>query len=154
MISTYIAELSVNELNLDNASIVFTAINPQSPIVYALQNVSFDAYGFCMNQETYENGKLLFCDSFKFTTNEPQQLINNNDFRLNTNSISLNTLDSLVLISDIQLITNRKNPGFPENSIDATVQSVSIDGINFQRKDALNTLAIRSFNILSPQIAT
>ena len=154
MVSAYITELSVNELNLDNASICYTAISPQSPIVYAIQNVSFDAYGFLMNEASYENGKLLFCNSFSFTTNEPQQLITNNDFTLSTNSISLNTTDSLVYISDIKLHSNRKNPGYPENSIDASVQTVSIDGIDFDRSHATNSLAIRSFNIVAPEIET
>ena len=154
MLSNYITDLSVNELNLDNASILFRAINPQSPIIYSMQNISFDAYGFVLNQDTYENGKLLFCDNFKFITNQPQQLITNNDFTLTTKKISLNTVDSLIYISDIELISNRKNPGYPENCIDASVKTVSIEGIMFERHEALNDLTIKSFNILSPEITT
>ncbi len=152
MVSNYITDLGVGELNLDNASILFTAYTSQTPIVYAIQNVSFDAYGFLMNEESYENGKLLFCDNFKFTTNQPQQLITNNDFSLNTDSISLNTNDSTVFISNITLISNRKNPGYPENSIDASIQAVSINGIDFERQNAINALGIGSFNIVSPRI--
>ena len=154
MVSAYITELSVNQLNLDNASIQFTAINPQSPIIYSIQNVSFDAYGFLMNEQTYENGKPLFCDNFRFTTNQPQQLITNNDFTLSTDSISLNTADSVIYISKIDLVSNRKNPGYPENSLDASVKTVSINGIQLNRNKALNSLHIRSFNIIEPEIET
>lgn len=154
MVSKYIAELSVNELNLDNASILFSALNPQSPIIYSIQNVSFDAYGFLMNEESYENGKLLFCDNFKFTTHQSQKLITNNDFILNTDSISLNTADSLVYISNIELISTKGNPGYPENKIDASVKTIYIDGIDFTRHNTRNDLAIRSFNVIDPQIKT
>ena len=154
MVSAYITELSVNQLNLDNASIQFTAINPQSPIVYSIQNVSLDAYGFLMNEQTYEDGKPLFCDSFKFTTNQPQQLITNNDFTLSTDSISLNTADSVIYISKIDLVSNRKNPGYPENFLDASVKTVSINGIQLTRDEAINSLRIRSFNIIEPEIET
>ncbi len=153
MISRYIEVLSVNQLNLDNASVLFTALNPKSPITYALQNVSFDAFGFCLDQQTYENGKLLFCDNFSFTTNQPQQLLSNNDFNLYTDSISLSTQDSLIYIGNIRLNSNRTNPGFPENSFDAGVKEVLVNGIKFERKDALSYLTIRSFDISHPEIA-
>ena len=115
MISKYITVLSVNQLNLDNASVVFTALNPKSPIVYALRNVSFDAYGFCLNQETYENGRLLFCDNFEFTTQQPQQLLSNNDFILNTDSICLSTADSISYISNIALSSPRQTAHFTQH---------------------------------------
>ena len=154
MISKYIEELSVGELNLDNASILYTALNPKSPIVYSIQDVSFDAYGFFLDQQTYENGKLLFCDNFKFTTHQPQQLLSNNDFILNTDSICLSTADSIIYISNISLNSTRKNPGYPENSLDAAIKTVSVNGIEFNRKEALSYLTIRAFNIINPEIET
>lgn len=154
MISRYIAVLSVDQLNLDNASVLFTAVNPKSPIVYSIQNVSFDAYGFCLDEQTYENGKLLFCDNFCFTTHQPQELLSNNDFTLNTDSISLSTADSLIYIGNIRLNSTRLNPGYPENSLDAMVKTVLVSGIQFDRKEALNSLTIRSFDIESPEIET
>ena len=72
VISPYIDVLSVQTLNLENASVSFTVVNPFSPIVYALTNVSFHAYGFRLDENSTERGKLLYCDNFDFVTNQPQ----------------------------------------------------------------------------------
>ena len=60
----------------------------------------------------------------------------------------------MIYISKIDLVSNRKNPGYPENFLDASVKTVSINGIQLTRDEAINSLCIRSFNIIEPEIET
>ena len=104
VISPYIDALSVKTLNLENASISYNVENQVSPIIYTLNNVSFHAYGFMLDSTSSRSGKLLYCDNFDFVTNQPQTLLVNNDFRLETDSICLSTQDSIIYIQKIQLL--------------------------------------------------
>ncbi len=156
VISPYIDALSVKTLNLENASISYNVENQVSPIIYTLNNVSFHAYGFMLDSTSSRSGKLLYCDNFDFVTNQPQTLLVNNDFRLETDSICLSTQDSIIYIQKIQLLpqellwgeTNRK----PTNYLEGKVQTVEIQGIHFRREDALNHLSARNFEIQSSDI--
>ena len=156
VISPYIDALSVKTLNLENASISYNVEKQVSPIIYTLNNVSFHAYGFMLDSTSSRSGKLLYCDNFDFVTNQPQTLLVNNDFRLETDSICLSTQDSIIYIQKIQLLpqellwgeTNRK----PTNYLEGKVQTVEIQGIHFRREDALNHLSARNFEIQSSDI--
>ena len=156
VVSPYINVLTVRILNLENASVSYSVENPVSPIVYALNDVSFHAYGFMLDSTSSRSGKLLYCDNFDFVTNQPQTLLVNNDFRLETDSICLSTQDSIIYIQKIQLLpqellwgeTNRK----PTNYLEGKVQTVEIQGIHFRREEALNYLSARNFEIQSSDI--
>ena len=56
VISPYINVLSVRTLNLSNASVSYTVENPVTPIVYGLDDVSFRAYGFLLDKNSYFGG--------------------------------------------------------------------------------------------------
>ena len=77
VISPYINVLSVRTLNLSDASVFYTVENPVTPIVYGLDDVSFRAYGFLLDKNSSQSGKLLYCDNFEFVTNQPQTLLAN-----------------------------------------------------------------------------
>lgn len=156
VISPYINAISVKKLNLENASITYNVEGLVSPIVYSLSDVSFHAYGFKLDSTSYRAGKLLYCENFDFVTNQPQTLLTNNDFSLTTDSIRLSTEDSMIFIRDIKLVpqealwnkTNQK----PANYLEGGIGAVDVKGIRFDRKEALNYLTARSFDILSSRI--
>lgn len=148
--------LSVRTLNLSDASVFYTVENPATPIVYALDDVSFRAYGFLLDKNSSQSGKLLYCDNFEFVTHQPQTLLANNDFLLRTDSIKLSTQDSIIYIEKIRLIPQdslwTENKQRPDSYVDAQVRTVEIDGIHFKREEALNYLTARSFEISSSDI--
>lgn len=156
MISPYIDVLTVKRLNLSHASVSYTVVNPQSPIIYGLQDVSFHAYGFRLDRNSSRSGKLLYCNDFDFNTNKSQLLLTNNDFTLHAGKIRLDTKDSVILISRIAL--NSQNALSKErhqqhvSTLDAAVEAVTVKGIKFSRENALNYLKARSFDIVSPSI--
>lgn len=156
VISPYINVLSVRTLNLANASVSYSVENPVTPIVYALDDVSFRAYGFQLDKNSSQSGKLLYCDNFEFVTNQAQTLLANNDFLLRTDSIKLSTRDSIVYFEKIKLIPQdslwTQNKQRPDSYVDAEVKTVIINGIQFKRKEALNYLTARSFEISSSDI--
>ncbi|WP_298550497.1 hypothetical protein [uncultured Parabacteroides sp.] len=156
VISPYIDVLTVRVLNLENASVSYSVENPVSPIVYALDDVSFHAYGFRLDEDSSESGKLLYCDNFDFITNRSQTLLTNNDFRLQTDRILLSTEDSIISISNItlapqgELWVERKQR--PDSYLNALIRAVEVKGIRFRRENALNYLTARSFDIISSDI--
>ena len=156
VISPYIHVLSVRTLNLSNASVSYTVENPVTPIVYGLDDVSFRAYGFLLDKNSSQSGKLLYCDNFEFVTNQPQTLLANNDFLLKTDSIKLSTQDSIIYIEKIRLIPQdslwTETKQRPDSYVDAQVRTVEVNGIRFKREDALNYLTARSFEISSSDI--
>lgn len=156
VISPYINVLSVKTLNLQNASVSYTTENQQSPIIYTLSNVSFHAYGFWLDKNSSQSGKLLYCDNFEFITNEPQTLLANNDFLLKTDSIRLSTEDSLILIQNTSLTPQselwKEKRQMPDRYLDAWVKTIEVQGIHFKRKDGLNYLTARSFDIASSDL--
>lgn len=156
VISPYINELTVRRLDLENASVSYSVQNPALPIIYALTNVSFHAYGFRLDENSSESGKLLYCDNFDFITNQPQTLLTNNDFRLQTERILLSTEDSIISISDIRLTPQgelwEKSRRRPDSYLDALIRAVEVRGIQFRRENALNYLTARSFDITSSDI--
>lgn len=156
LISPYINILSVETLNLKNASVSYTVESPVTPIVYALDNVSFHAYKFRLDSGSYANGKLLYCDNFDFVTNQPQTLVTNNDFLLKTDSIQLNTNDSAIYIKNISVIPQKelwtKSNYQPNKYIECRIETVEVLGIHFKRQNALSYLTANSFDIISSDI--
>lgn len=156
VISPYINVLSVKTLNLVNANASFTVENPATPIYYALTDVSFHAYGFRLDEDSSDSGKLLYCDNFDFVTNRRQTLLTNNDFTLETDSIRLSTEDSIIYIQNITLIPQEalwlKKNQKPNTYLNALIKTVEVQGIRFTREKALNYLTARSFNIDSSDI--
>ena len=156
VISPYINQLTVRTLNLENASMSFSVENPVSPIVYALTDVSFHAYGFRLDENASESGKLLYCDNFDFMTNRPQTLLTNKDFRLQTDRILLSTEDSVISISNTTLtpreeLWEERKQG-PGRFLNALIKAIEVKGIEFRREKALNYLTARSFEISSSDI--
>lgn len=156
VISPYINVLTVRVLNLENASVSYSVENPVSPIVYALNDVSFHAYSFRLDENSSESGKLLYCDNFDFITNRSQTLLTNNDFRLQTDRILLSTEDSIISISNITLTPQgelwEERKQRPDSYLNALIRAIEVKGIQFRRENALNYLTARSFDIISSDI--
>ncbi len=158
VISPYINVLTVKSLNLDNARVSYEVETSSTayPLYYALQNVSFNATGFVLDQYSSESGKLLYCDNFQFQTNQPQTLFKNEDFTLDTRQIKLSTEDSLIYIADIRFSPQRllwETTGkHPTIDLDALIDDVSVKGIHFLRKKGLNYLVAKTFEIGNSKI--
>lgn len=156
LISPYIDVLSVKRLDLEHASVSYTVENPATPIVYALTNVSFHAYGFRLDSASSAGGKLLYCDNFDFATNQPQTLLSNDYFRLHTDKIRLSTEDSVIFIRNIALepqeaIWNHRKQK-PDKYLSGRIDTIEVRGIRFERKEALSYLTARTFEVRSSDI--
>lgn len=156
-IAPYIDVLSVRTLNLENASIAYQVQGEVSPITYSLDNVSFHAYDFRLDSASYRSGNLLYCQNFDFVTNQPQTLLISNDFTLKTDSIRLSTEDSMIYIRNIKLepqeVLWEKTDRRPSSYLLGRIKTVDVKGIRFDRKEALNYLTARSFNIVSSSVS-
>lgn len=156
LISPYLNVLTVETMNLENARVTYTILDDQSPMIYALDNVTFNAYGFHLDEHSLESGKLLYCDNIAFTTNKPQTLIVNNDFKLSTDSIFLDTSEQLIHIGNINLASQDSiwnEIGYrPDYTIDGNIESVEVKGVVFNRNDGLISLSAKSFDLNKPDI--
>lgn len=156
LIAPYIDALSVRKIDLDDARVSYMVDHPVTPIVYALKDVSFHGYGFLVDSASSFDGKLFYLDNFDFETYRPQCLVSNNDFTLETDSIRLSTEDSLVYIGNLRIIPQEKlwkeSKHRPDRSLAASVRMVQARGVAFKRKEALNYLTARSFDITDTRI--
>lgn len=156
LIEPYINELTVGTLNLENALVSYSVENPATPIVYKLENVSFHAYGFRLDERSSRSGKLLYVENFDFITNQSQTLLANNEFSLLTDSIRLNTQDSIIYFENIRFVPQEKIwtklKKKPSNYVDGHIEKIQVDGIAFTRKEGLNHLNARVFGVYSPDI--
>ncbi|WP_051697597.1 hypothetical protein [Prevotella sp. 10(H)] len=156
LISTYIDELTVKEINLENAKIHYTIQDPYSAVVYSLIDANFRAYGFLLNKDSYSSGKLLYCDDFEFIANTPQNLLYSDQLILNTNNIKLSTIDELIQIEGVRLHPSDEYLQDKEEKtgayVNAEIESVLVKGVKFERKDAKNFLDADSFDISSTAI--
>lgn len=156
LISPYIDALSVREIDLDDARVSYTVDHPVTPIVYALKDVSFHGYGFLVDSTSSADGKLFYLDNFEFETYQPQCLLTNNDFTLETDSIRLSTEDSLVYIGNLRIIPQEKlwqeSKHRPDRWLATSVRTVQAHGVGFKRKESLNYLTARSFYITDTRI--
>ncbi|HCO66500.1 MAG TPA: hypothetical protein DIT04_01915, partial [Dysgonomonas sp.] len=107
LIAPYIDVLTVEEINLTNATVTYYAGTDNDESRYQLQDVSFHAYGFRLDENSYTSGKLLYSDNFDFTTNRPQTLLSNNQLLFNTKNIYLSTIASLIHIKNIDILPQR-----------------------------------------------
>lgn len=151
LISPFINVVTVRKMNLENASVSYISQGQERPSVYSLKDISFHAYGFRLDKDSYSSGKLLYCDDFDFVTNQPQSLLSNDQMILNTESIELSTQDSVIRIEGINLIPQKmlwaQMNQTPESYIEANTDSLIVKGIQFDRRNTLNYLEARSFNI-------
>jgi len=156
MVSPYINVLTVRKMNLENARVFYDVEDPVSPIHYELDDVSFHAYGFRLDADSYDNGKLLYCDDFDFTTNQKQQLLKNNSIIFATDSISLDTRKKVVHIGNASLTPQKQlwEQGIPQpdNTMDGSIEAIRIKDIEFFRKDRQNSLYAGSFEVIHPNV--
>lgn len=156
LVKPYIDVITVDILNLENASVSYLVENPLTPIIYKLNDVSFHAYGFRLDSLSSKSGKLLYADNFDFTTNRHQTLLVNNEFSILTDSITLSTRDSIIYLANIHLLPQEKlweeTRKKPSNYVDGQIKKVLIDGIAFKRENFLNYLEANNFSIYSPDI--
>lgn len=155
-ISPYINQLSIREIFFDNASVKYIAKEDESLSVYALKKFRFKAYGFRLDSESYENGKLLYCDNFEFLADNEQILLANDQICLKTNKIELNTQDSIIRVDKLVLIPQKQlwveRGIIPESYVEALIDSVRLKGIGFNRKEGLNRLNASLFQISNSDI--
>lgn len=151
MINPFINVLQVKEINLKNMSISYITNDGATPSHYGLQNVSFHAYNFTVDEDSYTSGKLLYSDNFNFITNQPQEILSNSQFSLKTNNIELNTADSIIQIDGIDLVPQKslwkQVNQIPDSYLEAQIKTIALKGIKFSRENALNYLLARSFEI-------
>lgn len=152
LVSHYINVLTVKTMNLENARISYAIRDSVMPMLYTLDDVSFHAYGFRLDSLSSQSGKLLYCDNFDFVTHQPQTLITNNDLVLATDSINLDTRDSLIHIGPISLRSKETYPKGRNYSLNGNIGSIAVHGIWFKRKEGRNFLTANSFDIHSPHL--
>lgn len=151
MVSPYMDALSVKKMNLEHASITYTADDEGVPAIFGLKDVSFHAYGFVLDENSSQSGKLLFCDNFDFTTNQPQVLLSNNQFLLETDNIKLSTKDSLIQIDNVHLqpqtLLWEQQHALPDTYLEAKIKSIEVKGARFKRENGFSYLEANAFNI-------
>lgn len=156
LISPYIDVLSVKKMNLEHAKVTYTSFDKQGNSIYSLKDVSFHAYGFVLDENSTQSGKLLFCDNFDFTTNQRQVLLSNNQLVFNTDKIELSTKDSIINIEKVNLIPQKmlwvQSNRIPDSYVESTINSIKLKGISFDREHALNNLKVRLFEIADSDI--
>lgn len=150
-ISPYIDVVTVKKMNLENAHISYIIKDSITTTVYKLNDADFHAYGFKLDENSFQTGKLLYCDNFDFSAVKPQTLLSNGQIKLTTNKISLNTKDSMILIDNVNFISNQAYEKADDN-VNARIKTIGLKGIDFNRRNTLTYLRVRSFDILSSDI--
>lgn len=156
LISPYITVLTAKEMNLSDASFTYNIKDVQNPATYSLTDINFRVHGFILDENSSTSGKLLYSDNFEFTAKNPQVLLVNKQFELNTKNILLSTRDSIILVEGIRLRPQEAliadSLHIVESYANALVKKVEVNGIHFKREDAQNYLDARSLNIISSKI--
>lgn len=154
VISPYISELTVEKMNLENASIAYHLGEDSDSTTYALKDIDFHIYGFRLDEHSSESGKLLYSDNFEFKAEKAQALLQSERFNLTTGNILLDTRDSIILFEGIQFnMYDSIRPDYVADSyVNAAVGKVAVKGIYFKRENSLNYLDARSFDISSANI--
>lgn len=156
IIAPYVNLLTVNRIKLKNANVSYKLLDPQSPIIYALQGAELQTYNFRLDKNSFESGKLLYSDNFEFSATKPQVLLYSDQIILKTNNIQLSTIDSVIKIEGVDIYP--KNELWEQRKtrqggyLRANVKSVQVKGIDFTHKDGLNYLSARAFDISSTNI--
>lgn len=156
VVSPYIDELAVNRIRLSNAYVHYVVEDSVSPVIYGLKDANFRAFNFRLNKDSYDSGKLLYCDHFEFEADQPQQLLYSDQLILETQNIKLSTIESLISIEGVHIAPKESfwndrmhNPG---GYIKAEIKSVALKGVGFKRENAENYLHATSFDIASTDI--
>lgn len=156
MISPYINVLRIKTIDLEHFSVSYTIEDPASPNLYTLKNANFKAYYFILDSNSHNSGKLLYCNNFEISADEPQTLMSNNVFTLKSEKIRLSTQDSLIEVGKT-ILAPQKGPKTngklqSDSYVDARLNKIEIKGINFTRKEAKSYLDAHSFSIEHPVI--
>lgn len=155
-VSPFFDEVSVRKMSLADANIRYMVESDDNPGTYALKNIDFSLYGFKLNKESASSGKLLYSDDFEFIAAEPQIILSDRYFRLETNAVKLSTRDSIISVSKAHLIPQdsfwMKRKSVPDNYVDAKVDMIEIKGVGFRRDSALNYFKASTFTVSSPDI--
>lgn len=157
VVSPYINILTVQVLNLDNASVKYTVENTSPASVYALDDISFHAYEFRLDEYSSQRGNLLYCHDFEFITNKKQTILNNRDFSLDADKIHLNTKDSLIRIVNIRLNPQEKlwqQTGLlPDEKLKISIDTIMMGGLKFWRNQGLNYFTARNLEVNTTDIS-
>lgn len=146
-IEPYMDVLSVNRLNIKDASASFLVEHPFTPILYKIEDIDFYAYNFQLDSSSFENGKLLYSEHFEFISPRPQTLLANNHFTMSSDSIVVNTRDSLIFLKDVHLQHQNSHDLTVQPSISGEISSLELTGATFKRVNAFNTLQARVLDI-------
>lgn len=156
IVSPFINVMTVKQMNLENAYISYTVEDSVAASVYKLDNVSFHAYNFRLDENSPQTGKLLYCDNFDFSANQPQTLLENRQLKFTTDYIRLDTRDSTILINNVKLSPKfslwNVMGGIRDDYVNARIKTIAVTGINFERRNALTYLQTCTFDILSTDI--
>lgn len=155
MIAPYVNELNIENVNLENAIVSYFLNTDDSSATYELREINFYSSKFRLNNESAETGKLLFCDDFRFFTNRQQKLLDDDNFLLTVDEIYLNTQDSVIKISGVDLMPKIKDFSINEttdNTLKTSIDSLRFDGAFFCRKEGLSHFEADAFKIISSKI--
>lgn len=155
MIAPYVNELNIENVKLENAIVSYFLNTEDSNATYELREINFYSSKFRLNKESAETGKLLFCDDFRFFTNKQQKLLDDDNFLLTVDEIYLNTQDSIIKISGVDLMPKIKDFSINEttdNTLKTSIDSLQFDGASFFRKDGLSYFEADAFKIISSKI--
>lgn len=151
MISPFIDVVSAKDINVTNMNVSYTISDSISPVIYTLKDADFHAYGFLLNRKSAISGKLLYCNDFEFIADKPQVLLYSDEMVLNTSSIKLSTIDSFIQIRNVKLAPRDNfwddRIQYEGKYLKAEIAAVDVKGAGFERKEALNYLNARSFDI-------
>ncbi|NDV96980.1 hypothetical protein D0T84_19010 [Dysgonomonas sp. 521] len=156
VVAPYIDLLTVDKINLTDANVSYTVVDSISPVIYSLQEANFHAYNFRLDENSTLSGKLLYCDNFEFSASKPQSLLYSDQIILNTQNIKLSTIDSVIQIEGVNIHPKDKFwEGRLEKAggyLNARIDEVLVQGAGFERKQGLNHLHARTFDITSTSI--
>ncbi|WP_080904321.1 hypothetical protein [Parabacteroides sp. Marseille-P3160] len=154
MLPPFIHEVSVETMNLNHANITCITSDSISSTRYSLENAAFHAYSFRLDSLSSKSGKLLYCDNFDFSATQPQVLLSNDLFSLNTQSIQLSTVDSIIMIVGAKLVpqTDSLTYKLAKSYIKSAVDTIAVRGIAFTRINSKSHLEARLFAISSPEV--
>ncbi len=156
LIEPYIDVLRVKQINLENANIAYYAQDKSELSTYALKKVNVHIYNFLLDRNSDKSDKVLYSDHFDFIADNGQTLFENNSLKLRTDSLVLNTRDSVIYIRNVYLQPQDsvwRNIGeMPDSYVSARVEKIALDRVGFSRRGSLINFDAGAFNIRESDI--
>lgn len=157
IISPYFDEISVRVMNMEKASISYAIEeNQRTTAIYALHNADLHTYNFVLNKNSAADTRFMYCDNISFEATDPQTVLWNDHFKIETQHLGFNTRDSLIQVKGAKLIPHdgfwAQRTSTPGNYIDAKIELVEIKGMHFTQKNRKNEFVADSFKINNSQI--